>query len=72
MQGFLIGMAIVAVCAPFGMWAVRWSKRQRGGAVLVSGLLLMFGMSMQVTPPPPPQMEQVQRQAGEEDEDDGE
>jgi hypothetical protein len=49
---------------------VRFTKRQRGGAVLITGLLLVFGMNMQIIPPPPPQTELVQRQA-EDDEPEG-
>jgi hypothetical protein len=60
---FLIGMGLVAVFTPFGVAAVRHAKRRRGGAIAVMGLLLMFGMNMQITPPPPPQTEQIQRQA---------
>jgi hypothetical protein len=60
---FSIGLLIVVFLCPFGVWAVRFAKRQRGGAVLLTGLLLMFGMNMQITPPPPPQIELVQRQA---------
>jgi hypothetical protein len=45
------------------VWAVRFAKRQRGGAVLMTSLLLVFGMNMQIVPPPPPQTELVQRQA---------
>lgn len=56
-------LALVIALAPPAVWAVGHAKRRRGGAILLSGLLLMFGMNMQVTPPPPPQTEQVQRQA---------
>jgi hypothetical protein len=68
--GFLVGLAIVAVLAPFGVAAIRFAKRQRGGAVLITGLLLVFGMNMQIIPPPPPRTELVQRQA--DDNKDGE
>jgi hypothetical protein len=64
---FLIGLAFVVLCAPLGIVAVRHAKRRRGGAIFLTGLLLMFGMNMQITPPPPPQTEQVQRQAGDDE-----
>lgn len=66
--GLLIGLGLIAGLAPFGAWAIRFAKRQRGGAVVLSGLLLVFGMNMTIEPPPPPRTEQVQRQA-EDDQD---
>jgi len=66
-RSLLLGLIIVAVLAPPAVWAVQLAKRQRGSAVLVTGLLLIFGMSMQIVPPPPPVAELVRR----EDEDDG-
>jgi len=63
----LAGLAVVVVATPFGVAAVRQAKRRRGGAVFLTGLLLIFGMNMQITPPPPPQTEQVQRQAGDDE-----
>jgi hypothetical protein len=65
--GFLIGLALVLVGAPFAVLAVRYAKRRRGGAIFLTGLLLIFGMNMQITPPPPPKTEQVQRQAGDDE-----
>ncbi|WP_372786732.1 hypothetical protein [Phenylobacterium sp.] len=60
---FSIGLlAIVALC-PVAVSAIRFAKRQRGGAVVLTSLMLMFGMNTQITPPPPPQIEMVQRQA---------
>jgi hypothetical protein len=64
---FLIGIALVVLCTPLAVAGVRFAKRQRGGAVLLTGLLLIFGMNMQITPPPPPRIELVQRQAGDDD-----
>lgn len=69
MTAFLIGLVIVLVLTPFGVWAVRLAKRQRGGAVLVTGLLLIFGVNVQVIPPPPPVAELVQRAADDDDDD---
>ena len=69
MDPFVVGLVIVAVLAPFGVWAVRLAKRQRGGAVLITGLLLVFGMNVQIIPPPPPVAEQVQRSAEDDDDD---
>lgn len=54
---------------PIGVWAVRLAKRQRGGAVLITGLLLIFGMNVQIMPPPPPVAEQVIRAAEDDDND---
>jgi hypothetical protein len=59
----IIGLLLVLLLAPLGLLSIRWGKRQRGGAVLLTGLMLIFGMNMQITPPPPPQIELVQRQA---------
>jgi hypothetical protein len=64
---FFIGIAVVALFTPLAVAAVRFAKRQRGGAVLLTGLLLVFGMNMQIIPPPPPRIELVQRQAGDDD-----
>ena len=69
MTAFFVGLAIVLVLTPFGVWAVRLAKRQRGGAVLVTGLLLIFGVNVQVIPPPPPVAELVQRAAEDDDDD---
>jgi hypothetical protein len=62
---FLYGLALVLLLSPLAVWAIRFAKRQRGGAVLFTGLLLVFGMNMQITPSPPPQTELVQRQAND-------
>lgn len=70
MHPILTGLVIVLVLAPFGVWAVRLAKRQRGGAVLITGLLLIFGMNVQIIPPPPPVAEQVVRAAEDDDDDD--
>jgi hypothetical protein len=64
---FVVGLFAVLLLAPLGMSAVRWAKRQRGGAVVLTGLMLMFGMNIQITPPPPPQVELVQRQADDDE-----
>lgn len=66
---FLTGLFIVLVMAPFGVWAIRLVKRQRGGAVLITGLLLIFGMNVQIIPPPLPVAEQVVRAAEDDDDD---
>jgi hypothetical protein len=63
LTSLLLGLALVLLLSPLAVWAVRFAKRQRGGAALLSGLLLVFGMNLQITPPPPPQIEMVQRQA---------
>ena len=69
MTAFLVGLVIVLVLTPFGVWAVGLAKRQRDGAVLVTGLLLIFGVNIQVIPPPPPVVELVQRAAEDDDDD---
>ena len=69
MTAFLVGLAIVLVLTPLGVWAVRLAKLQRGGAVLVTGLLLIFGVNVQVIPPPPPVAELVQRAAEDDDDE---
>jgi hypothetical protein len=69
LQPLLIGLVIVAILTPFGVWAVRLAKRQRGGAVLITGLLLIFGMNVQIIPPPPPVAEQMVRAAKADDDD---
>lgn len=63
MQPFLAGLILVAILSPLGVYAVRFAKRRRGGAIFMTSLLLVFGMNMQITPPPPPQIEMVQLQA---------
>jgi hypothetical protein len=67
LTSLLLGLALVLLLSPLAVWAVRFAKRQRGGAVLLTSLLLVFGMNMQITPPPPPQIEMVQRQAGDDE-----
>ncbi|WP_397422851.1 hypothetical protein [Phenylobacterium sp.] len=52
---------IVILLAPLGLWAVRFARRQRGGAVMMTSLMLVFGMNIQITPPPPPRAEYVQQ-----------
>ena len=61
MNSFLAGAAIVIALCPLAVWAVRYAKRQRGGAVFMAGLMLVFGMNIQVTPPLPPQVEMVRK-----------
>jgi hypothetical protein len=69
LRSLLLGLIIVAVLAPPAVWAVQVAKRQRGSAVLVTGLLLVLGMNMQIVPPPPPVAELVRRAAeGDDDE----
>jgi hypothetical protein len=64
LTSFLAGCAVVLLLIRPAVWAIGLAKRQRGGAVLLTGLFLMFGMKTQITPPPPPgQVEMVQRQA---------
>ena len=70
MTSLLLGLALVLLLSPLAVWAVRFAKRQRGGAVLLTGLLLVFGMNMQITPPLPPQIELVQRQAEDDEPED--
>ena len=70
MHPILTDLVIVLVLTPFGVWAVRLAKRQRGGAVLITGLLLIFGMNVQIIPPPPPVAEHVVRAAEDDDDDD--
>ena len=69
MHPILTGFVIVVVLTPLGVLAVRLAKRQRGGAVLITGLLLIFGMNVQIIPPPPSVAEQVQRAAEDDDDD---
>jgi hypothetical protein len=68
LASLVLGLIIVVALAPPATWAVQLAKRQRGSAVLVTGLLLIFGMNFQIVPPPPPVAELVRREA----EDDGE
>jgi len=70
LASLLLGLIIVTVLAPPAVWAVQFAKRQRGGAVLVAGLLLVFGMNIQIVPPPPPVAELVRREAEDDDGDD--
>jgi hypothetical protein len=67
LTSLLFALALVIVLCPVAVWAVRFAKRQRGGAVLLTGLLLIFGMDMTITRPPPPQIELVLRQAGDDE-----
>jgi hypothetical protein len=53
LTSFLIGLVLVLALTAFAAWAARFAKRQRGGAVLITGLLLVFGMNMQIIPPAP-------------------
>jgi hypothetical protein len=69
LASLVLGLIIVVALAPPAIWAVQLAKRQRGSAVLVTGLLLIFGMSFQIVPPPPPVAELVRREA---EDDDGE
>ena len=64
----LFALAAVAALCPLAVAAVRFARRQRGAAALATSLLLVFGISMEITPPPPPVAELVHRQAqGDED-----
>jgi hypothetical protein len=59
----LTALALVLVCTPFAIAAVRQAKRGPGGAILLTGLFVVCGMDMQIMPPLPPLTEQLQRQA---------
>jgi hypothetical protein len=63
MISFLYGLALVALLTAPAVWAVRFARRQRGGAVLLTSFLLIFGLDTAITPPPPPQIELVRKQA---------
>lgn len=67
MRGFILGLLIVAILAPFGVWAVQAAKRQRGGAALLSGLLLIFGLGYPIVPPPAPVAELVVKSEDDDD-----
>ena len=67
MTSFLYGLALAALLTAPAVWAVRFAKRQRGAAVLVTSFLLVFGMDTAITPPPPPRIELVQRQADDDE-----
>ena len=72
MKAFLFALALVVAFIPFGVWAVGAARRQRGAAVMASGLLLVFGLGIPVIPPPPPVAELVRRAAEDDDGDDPE
>jgi hypothetical protein len=67
LTSFLIGLALLALLIAPAVWAVRFAKRQRGAAVLMTSVLLVFGMDYTVMPPPGPQVEMVQKQAGDDE-----
>jgi hypothetical protein len=69
LASLVLGLIIVVALAPPAVWAVQFAKRQHGSAVVVTGLLLIFGMNMQIIPPPPPVAELARREAEEDDED---
>ena len=71
LRGILLGLIVVAVLTPAAVWAIGLAKRQRGGAVLLSGVLLVFGLGTPIPPPPPTVSELIRRSAeGEGDGDD--
>jgi hypothetical protein len=67
LTSFLIGLALLALLIAPAVWAVRFAKRQGGAAVLMTSVLLVFGMDYTVMPPPGPQVEMVQKQAGDDE-----
>lgn len=68
---FLVVGALAALSIYPAIWAIRLAKRMRGGAVVLSGLMLVFGMNIQIPPPPPPgQVEMVVRQADDDEDKD--
>ncbi len=67
MTSFLYGLALVALLTAPAAWAVKFAKRQRGAAVLLTSFLLVFGMDTTIIPPPGPQVELVQKQAGDDE-----
>ena len=71
MIAFLSALALVAALCSLAVLAVRFARRQRGAAALATSLLLVFGISMEITPPPPPVAEQVYRQAQDDEDDEG-
>lgn len=71
MIAFLSALALVAALCPLTVLAVRFARRRRGAAALATSLLLVFGISMEITPPPPPVAEQVYRQAQGDEDDEG-
>lgn len=61
LKTLLLCLIAVVVLAPPAVWAVGLARRQRGGAALVAGVLLVFGLGFQIVPPPPPVGELVRR-----------
>jgi hypothetical protein len=70
LRSLVLGLIIVTALTPLAVWAVQAAKRRRGGAALVTGFLLIVGMSMPILRPPPSLAELVRRQA-EGDDDEG-
>jgi hypothetical protein len=68
-RSLLLGLIILAVLAPPAVWAVGLARRQRGGAAVLAGLLLIFGVGFTLFPPPPPVGEFVRRDEDGDDKD---
>jgi hypothetical protein len=64
---FFVTLGVALLLSPLAVWAVRFARRHRGAAVALTGLLVIFGMDITITPPPPPQFELVHRQAGDDE-----
>ncbi|WP_296598059.1 hypothetical protein [Phenylobacterium sp.] len=63
LRSLVLGLIVVAALTPVAVWAVQTAKRRRGGAALVTGLLLIVGMNSPILRPPPSLAEQIRRQA---------
>lgn len=68
-RSLLLGLIVLAILAPPAVWAIRLARRQRGGAAVIAGLLLIFGLGFQIVPPPPPVSELVRRDEGDEEDE---
>jgi hypothetical protein len=67
LTSLLIGLGLMLLFIPLALWALRFARRQRGAAVALASLLVIFGMDITITPPPPPKFELVHRQAGDDE-----
>jgi hypothetical protein len=64
---FFLTLGLVLIFSPLAFWTLRFARRQRGAAVAITSLLVIFGMDITITPPPPPKFELVQAQAGDDE-----
>lgn len=67
-QATLVLLALAAVLAPLGAWAIVRTKRSRRALAPLAGMIALLGFFLTADPPPPPPAETAAPRPDDEDE----